>query len=111
MKFIDIKIKSFAISILTGSLLLFSGCEDFLDYENPSDVSQQPVFESTSYTMSALVGVYSHLMGDDAYGSRVSVLYPKGGEDFKVGGDYNSLDRRGISGYGVHPDRSEEHTS
>lgn len=107
MKFIDIKIKSFAISILTGSLLLFSGCEDFLDYENPSDVSQQPVFESTSYTMSALVGVYSHLMGDDAYGSRVSVLYPKGGEDFRVGGDYNSLDRRGISGYGVHPDNTE----
>ncbi len=107
MKFIDIKIKSFVLSMLTGSLLLFSGCEDFLDYENPSEVSQTPVFESTSYTMSALVGVYSNLMGDDAYGSRVSVLYPKGGEDFKVGGDYNSLDRRGISGYGVHPDNTE----
>jgi hypothetical protein len=46
-------------------------------------------------------------MGDDAYGSRISLLYPMAADDFKTGGDFNPLDRRGLSGYGASPDNTE----
>lgn len=107
MKIKNIKIKSLILGMFTGSLLVLPSCKDYLDYENPSTISEEVVFNSISYTESALVGVYNKLIGDNGYGSRISVLYPKGGEDFRVGGDYNPLDRRAISGYGIHPDNTE----
>lgn len=90
-----------------GGSVVLTSCETYLDVENPSTVSQETVFSSVSYANSAVVGIYNNLMGDDSYGSRVSTLYPNAGDDFRVGGAYNPLDRRGISGFGVHPDNTE----
>ncbi|RDV15318.1 RagB/SusD family nutrient uptake outer membrane protein [Pontibacter diazotrophicus] len=100
-------IKPLLVSLAMGGLLTFSSCESYLDVENPSTVSQEAVFNSVGYTSSAITGIYNKLMGDNGYGSRVSTLYPNAGDDFIVGGAYNPLDRRGISGFGVHPDNSE----
>lgn len=95
------------LSMAVGALLTFSSCKKYLDVENPSTLSQEAIFNSVSYTESAVVGVYNKLMGDDGYGSRISLLYPMAADDFKTSGDFNPLDRRGLSGYGASPDNTE----
>jgi hypothetical protein len=95
------------LAIAAGSLLTLSSCKKYLDIENPSTISQDAVFNSVSYSESAVVGIYNQLMGDDGYGSRISILYPMAADDFKTSGDYSPLDRRGLSGYGASPDNTE----
>ncbi|AXY75662.1 RagB/SusD family nutrient uptake outer membrane protein [Paraflavitalea soli] len=94
-------------SIALAGVLATASCKKYLDVENPSTISQDAVFESVSYTTSAVVGVYNKLMGDNGYGSRISLLYPMAADDFKTSGDFNPLDRRGLSGYGASPDNTE----
>ncbi|WP_018479501.1 RagB/SusD family nutrient uptake outer membrane protein [Pontibacter roseus] len=100
-------IKSLFLSLALGGTITFTSCENYLDVENPSTISQEAVFTSVAYTNSAVIGIYNKLMGDNSYGSRISTLYPNAADDFRVGGAYNPLDRRGISGFGVHPDNTE----
>jgi starch-binding outer membrane protein, SusD/RagB family len=100
-------IKSLILTLAVGGTMTFTSCENYLDVENPSTISQDAVFSSVSYTESAVTGIYNKLMGDNSYGSRISTLYPNAADDFRVGGAYNPLDRRGISGFGVHPDNTE----
>ena len=100
-------IKSLFLPLALSSLMTFSSCESFLDVENPSTISQETVFTSVGYANSALTGIYNSLMGDNGYGSRISTLYPNAADDFRIGGTYNPLDRRGISGFGVSPDNTE----
>lgn len=100
-------IKSLFIPLALGSMLAFSSCESYLDVENPSTISQETVFSSVGYANSAVTGIYNSLMGDDGYGSRISTLYPNASDDIRIGGTYNPLDRRGISGFGISPDNSE----
>ncbi|WP_068839941.1 RagB/SusD family nutrient uptake outer membrane protein [Pontibacter akesuensis] len=100
-------IKSLLLPLALGGILTFSSCENYLDVENPSTVSQATVFTSVGYANSAVTGIYNSLMGDNGYGSRISTLYPNAADDFRIGGTYNPLDRRGISGFGVSPDNSE----
>ncbi|AKD03733.1 RagB/SusD family nutrient uptake outer membrane protein [Pontibacter korlensis] len=100
-------IKSLIFPLALGGLVMFSSCESYLDVENPSTISQDAVFTSVGYANSAVTGIYNSLMGDDAYGSRVSTLYPNAADDIRIGGTYNPLDRRGISGFGVSPDNTE----
>jgi hypothetical protein len=87
--------------------LAFTSCKKYLDVENPSTLSQDAVFSSVSYTNSTVIAVYNKLMGDNGYGSRISLLYPMAADDFKTSGDFNPLDRRGLSGYGASPDNTE----
>lgn len=103
----NINIKSVLLSLISIYCILCSSCKKYLDVENPSTVSQDAVFPSLSYTESAVIGVYNKLMGDNGYGSRISLLYPMAAEDFKTSGDYNPLDRRGLSCYGASPDNTE----
>jgi len=100
-------IKNITLTLLLGATLFAPSCKNVLDIENPATLSQAAVFNSISYTNSAVIGIYNKLPGDDGYGSRISILYPQGGEDFKIGGDFNPLDRRGLSGYGASPDNTE----
>lgn len=95
------------MSVAVGALLTFSSCKKYLDVENPSTLSQEAVFNSVSYTEAAVTGIYNKLMGDNGYGSRISLLYPMAADDFKTSGDFNPLDRRGLSGYGASPDNTE----
>lgn len=95
------------LSLAAGSLLALPSCKKYLDVENPSTISQEATFNSVSYAESALIGVYNQLMGDNGYGSRISLLYPMAADDFKTSGDFNPLDRRGLSGYGASPDNTE----
>lgn len=100
-------LKTLLLALAVGSAVHFTSCKKLLDIENPATLSQNAVFESVSYANSAVIGIYNQLPGDNGYGSRISILYPQGGEDFKIGGDFNPLDRRGLSGYGASPNNTE----
>jgi hypothetical protein len=77
------------------AVLALSSCKKYLDVENPSTLSQDAVFSSVSYSNSAVIGIYNKLMGDNGYGSRISLLYPMAADDFKTSGDFSPIDRRG----------------
>lgn len=100
------KIKILLTALLPAATLLPS-CKKFLDTENPSSISQDAVFNSLSYTESAVTGIYAMLIGDNGYGNRISCLYPQTADDFKTSGSYSPLDRRGISMYGAAPGNTE----
>lgn len=95
------------LSMAAAALLFTAACEKYLEVENPSNLTQDAVFGSVSYTNSAITGVYNRLMGDDGYGSRLAIIYPQSADDFKTSGSYSALDRRGISEYGVSPQNTE----
>lgn len=78
-----------------------TSCEDYLSPENISSSNEAQQFDSTSDTFTALIGVYNQIIGDDAYGQRLNLYYPQSADDFKISGDYNCNDRRGISTYGA----------
>lgn len=79
----------------------FTSCEDFLNQENISNSNEAQQFDSTADTFTALIGVYNQIIGDDGYGQRLNLYYPQSADDFKISGDYNCNDRRGISTYGA----------
>lgn len=78
-----------------------TSCEDFLNAENISSSNEAQQFDSTADTFTALIGVYNQIIGDDGYGQRLNLYYPQSADDFKLSGDYNCNDRRGISTYGA----------
>ncbi|KAA3437028.1 RagB/SusD family nutrient uptake outer membrane protein [Rufibacter hautae] len=96
-------LKSFIIPLAIGSLVTVSSCENYLEVQNPSTLSQDAIFSSLAFTESAITGVYNQLPGDDGYGSRISTLFPNGSDDFKMGGDHDPIARGGISHFGVSP--------
>ncbi|HWV73758.1 MAG TPA: RagB/SusD family nutrient uptake outer membrane protein [Pseudosphingobacterium sp.] len=57
------------------SIPLFS-CKNYLDLEPPSAFSENYVFSNVPNARSAVLGVYDRLTGLQAYGSRLSLMYP-----------------------------------
>jgi hypothetical protein len=96
----------FILSCLAGALL-FNSCNDFLNPENLSSISEAQQFDSAADTFSALVGVYSQLGGDDGYGQRLSLIIPQSGDDFRTSGSYNCNDRRGVATFGACTSNTE----
>lgn len=91
----------FIASCLVGALFFTNSCNDFLDPENLSSISEAQQFDSTDDTFSALIGVYAQLGGDDGYGQRLSLIIPQSGDDFRTSGNYNCNDRRGVATFGA----------
>ncbi|MBV4357295.1 RagB/SusD family nutrient uptake outer membrane protein [Pinibacter aurantiacus] len=83
-----------------------TGCKKYLDIENPSTISQAVAFTSTSYTNSALIGVYNQLCGDNGV-TKEGTIWALSADDFKTSGSYSPQDRRGISMYGATYENSE----
>jgi starch-binding outer membrane protein, SusD/RagB family len=94
-------LKSFIIPLSLSGLVAISSCENYLEVENPSTLSQDAIFNSVGYTESAITGIYNMLPGDDGYGSRISTLFPNGSDDFKLGGDFDPISRSGIAHFEV----------
>ncbi|WP_369598370.1 RagB/SusD family nutrient uptake outer membrane protein, partial [Mesonia mobilis] len=76
-----------------------TSCQDYLEVDSDSKISQDVLFNDVSYTSSAIVAVYGELIGDNGYGNRLSEILPQAADDFETSGDYNCNDRRGISMY------------
>ncbi|WP_443944937.1 RagB/SusD family nutrient uptake outer membrane protein [Pedobacter sp. AW1-32] len=100
-------IQSALMLIAVGAITLTTSCKKYLDVESPSTSSPDVVFESTTYTNSAVLAVYNRLCGDNGYGSRISTLYGLTADDFRTSGSYSSSDRRGISMYGASSDNTD----
>lgn len=100
-------IKSAIFSAIAVTALVLPSCKKYLEVVNQSTLSQNEVFNSASYTNSALIGVYNQLIGDNGYGNRISCLWPQSGDDFKTSGSYSPTDRRGISNYKSDPSNSD----
>lgn len=102
------RIINYAIVVLMGVVIMITpSCKKFLDFESPSSSSETLVFESTSTTNTAIIGVYNRLIGDNGYGSRISTLFGVTADDFKTSGSYSPSDRRGISMYGASSDNTD----
>lgn len=103
-----LKFKNAAFLVLAiGAMIIIPSCKKFLDFETPSSSSEDVVFESTTYTNSAIIGVYNKMIGDNGYGSRISTLFGVTADDFRTSGSYGSADRRGLSMYGASTDNSD----
>jgi len=71
------KTQRFPLILIAAALIsLSSACKKYLDLEPPSAFDEQYVFSSVSSTTSAVLGIYDQLAGDQAYGSRLSMMYP-----------------------------------
>jgi len=100
-------IRSVIFTVVTGAVLIQPSCKKYLDVVSPATIDQTTAFASASYTNSALIGCYNQLIGDNAYGNRLSCLYPLSADDFKTSGSYSPTDRRGISLYGASADNTD----
>lgn len=71
------KTQRYSLILIAAALIsLSSACKKYLDLEPPSAFDEQYVFSSVSSTTSAVLGIYDQLAGDQAYGSRLSMMYP-----------------------------------
>lgn len=71
------KAQRYSLILIAAALIsLSSACKKYLDLEPPSAFDEQYVFSSVSSTTSAVLGIYDQLAGDQAYGSRLSMMYP-----------------------------------
>lgn len=95
------------VVIMIGTFSLITSCKKYLEVVSPSTTTPESVFESTTYTNSAVIGVYNRLAGDNGYGNRISTLYGVTADDFKTSGNYSSADRRGLSMYGASADNAD----
>jgi len=60
---------------IAGLMLLFSSCEDYLKVEPPTGFTEKYIYSSEAEIQSALAGVYSLMLRDDAYGNRLAYVY------------------------------------
>ncbi|SDK18561.1 Starch-binding associating with outer membrane [Pedobacter sp. ok626] len=56
-------------------LIITISCKRFLDVKPHSSFDEAYVFSSVTTATNALIGVYGHLAGEQAYGSRLSIMY------------------------------------
>jgi len=103
MKSFNIKLRIASFSLLL--LILTPSCKKYLLYESQSTISQNVAFTSTSYTNTAVVGVYNILNGDNGL-TKEATIWSLTTDEFKTSGSFGD-DRRGVSMYGATKDNSE----
>ena len=64
------------IVILLVTILVFSGCENFLDLTPKSEVLGDKLFQSEEGFEDALYGVYTALAQKELYGEKLSYYLP-----------------------------------
>lgn len=80
-------------------LFVISGCKKYLDQRPITDVSSDVVFSDVPNTFKALAGVYSRLVGDQAYGIRISLYFPVDNDEMQGPTGAGDNDRRDIARY------------
>lgn len=65
------------ILLLLCVLILFSGCENFLNINPDSEVVNDDMFNTAEGVEDALYGVYMSMVKEDMYGGNMSVLIPE----------------------------------
>lgn len=102
-----IKINSAFSIALMGLIILFSGCEKFLDQQPITELGPTMVFSDVPNTKKALAGVYSRLMGDQGYGIRLSLYYTVDNDETMGPAGGGDNDRRDMARYLLNPGNSQ----
>lgn len=98
MKSILFKKQTLAI-VLVLVLITGAGCRKFLDQQPITEVSTAIVFSDVDNAYKALIGAYSRLVGDQAYGIRLSLYFPLDNDEMQGPGGGSDNDRRDIARY------------
>ncbi len=88
---------------LTGTamlmaLLFTTGCKKYTEVQPVSQYSVEQAFSDVSNALTAVVGVYDELQGDNGYGIRISMYYPYDSDEGIVSGNIDN-GRRGVGRY------------
>lgn len=81
---------------------VFSSCNDFLETESPSKMTDETVYSSTYYAESAVLGIYDRIADAQMYAQRISLNWSTNNDIEFVGADetsYNQNSNRGVSNY------------
>lgn len=78
------------------------GCKKFLDQKPITDVDATVVFKDVESTYKALAGVYARLVGDNAYGIRISLYFPLDNDEMQGPTGTSDNDRRDIARYNAN---------
>ena len=84
---------------LALSITLFVSCQKYLDQKPITEVSSELVFSDVPSATKAIAGVYSRLVGDAAYGIRLSLYYPVDNDEMQGPTGNADNDRRDIARY------------
>jgi len=68
--------KFYKFLLLLSLVIGAASCKKYLQQDPISQVSNNVVFSNTETALAAVMGAYSRLMGDNGYGSRLSMYYP-----------------------------------
>ncbi len=88
-------------------VLAITSCNKFLDQKPITEVSAEVVFSDVPSSYKALAGVYSRLVGDAAYGIRVSLYYPLDTDEMQGPTGAADNDRRDIARYAATPGNAQ----
>ncbi|UKT64938.1 RagB/SusD family nutrient uptake outer membrane protein [Pedobacter mucosus] len=64
------------LALIMLCLLSVTSCKKFLDEKPLASSSEEAVFENPNTALMALLGVYNQLAGDNAFGQRLSLIFP-----------------------------------
>ncbi len=93
-------------TMLCMALVMAIGCKKFTQVEPVTQSNIPQVFSDVSNATTAVLGVYDELMGDNAYGSRISMYYPYDCDEAIVAGNIDN-GRRGIGRYQLQVSNTE----
>lgn len=98
-------IAKYIIIASIGILTHLTSCKDYLDYQSPSRLNVEQVYESAEYTNTAILGIYNKAAGSRVYGNNLSISFPNGADDFWIrgGANYDVSGQGAISTYGAAP--------
>ena len=93
----------FVMAIAVASLGLNS-CNKYLNYQSPSLLSINQVFEDVNNTNSQVIGIYTELAGTSGYGNQLSINFPAGTDDFisRSTAQYDPTTPLAISNFGTN---------
>ncbi len=89
----------FLAFIAAGLTVVAPGCKKFLDQQPITELGPDEVFSTVDGAYKALVGAYSRLVGDAAYGIRLSLYYPLDTDEMQGPTGASDNDRRDIARY------------
>ncbi len=90
--------QTIAGSLIMIALLSTLGCKKYTEVEPVSQYSIPQAFSDVSNALTAVIGVYDELQGDNGYGIRISMYYPYDSDEGIVSGNIDN-GRRGVGRY------------
>lgn len=105
------KTKKISTYIITAALIMgiTTSCKDFLNVNPVTSFGPDYVFNDIPNATKAVIGIYSALGGDNAYGIRISMYYAYDNDEMMGQGStpYNDNERRDIAHYSVSPSNTQ----